>query len=73
MLTCPCRRRYELRHEIKFRCSCGRTLEVAWSKPLINGLERPPASEPVVTTALVEAHDAVRIIMEEEKASDSVN
>jgi hypothetical protein len=62
-----------MRHEIRFGCSCGRLLEITWSKPLTNGLEGPPASEPVVTTALVEAHDAVRIIMEEEKASDSVN
>ena len=73
MLVCPCGRRYERRHEVRFRCACGRVLEIAWSKPLIDGLEGRPASEPAATKAIAEARGPVRIIMEEEKARASVN
>jgi hypothetical protein len=37
VLICPCGRRFEMRHEVRFRCSCGRVLEIAWSKPLTEG------------------------------------
>jgi hypothetical protein len=57
VLTCPCGRGHEMRNEIGFTCSCGRVLEIAWSKPLTEWPDHPTTRlpEPEARTRVAEA------------------